>query len=220
MVVTGNLNAPLNLIDSFAKALIEQGFRSDLFLAKDSHPERYRQTLPRHLCELALVRGSGVSHCNCRPKRKKLGAGNLATNFRWRFWRRQSTRWRNANWAASRSIAVIEWKLGMIASSTLAQCCCELSSGCSRRNLWSNRIARLTSGFPGCPRRRGRGGSSTRARRRILSFSFGSAANNARYFLARARAYCLTSRRRSLGIGGSRRRHLGLASCGRSGDPM
>ena len=30
------LNPPLNLFISFAKALMEQGFRSDLFLAKDS----------------------------------------------------------------------------------------------------------------------------------------------------------------------------------------
>ena len=36
MVVGGNLNSPLNLFISFAKALMEQGFRSDLFLAKDS----------------------------------------------------------------------------------------------------------------------------------------------------------------------------------------
>ena len=35
MVVGGNLNSPLNLFISFAKALMEQGFRSDLFLAKD-----------------------------------------------------------------------------------------------------------------------------------------------------------------------------------------
>src|SRR5215471_487106 len=36
IVVGGNLNSPLNLFISFAKALMEQGFRSDLFLAKDS----------------------------------------------------------------------------------------------------------------------------------------------------------------------------------------
>jgi len=36
MVVGGNLNSPLNLFISFAKALMEQGFRSDLFLAKDT----------------------------------------------------------------------------------------------------------------------------------------------------------------------------------------
>ena len=35
IVVGGNLNSPLNLFISFAKALMEQGFRSDLFLAKD-----------------------------------------------------------------------------------------------------------------------------------------------------------------------------------------
>ena len=35
MVVGGNLNSPLNLFISFAKALMEQGFRSDLFFAKD-----------------------------------------------------------------------------------------------------------------------------------------------------------------------------------------
>ena len=34
MVVVGNLNSPLNLF-SFAKALMEQGFPSDPFLAKD-----------------------------------------------------------------------------------------------------------------------------------------------------------------------------------------
>jgi hypothetical protein len=39
IVVGGNLNSPLNLFISFAKALMEQGFRSDLFLAKDSHSE-------------------------------------------------------------------------------------------------------------------------------------------------------------------------------------
>jgi len=37
MVVGGNLNSPLNLFISFAKALMEQGFRSDLFLAKDKY---------------------------------------------------------------------------------------------------------------------------------------------------------------------------------------
>ena len=31
MVVVGNLNSPLNLFISFAKALMEQGFPSDLF---------------------------------------------------------------------------------------------------------------------------------------------------------------------------------------------
>ena len=36
IVVGGNLNSPLNLFISFAKALMEQGFWSDLFLAKDS----------------------------------------------------------------------------------------------------------------------------------------------------------------------------------------
>ena len=35
MVVGSSLNPPLNLFISFAKALMEQGFRSDLFLAKD-----------------------------------------------------------------------------------------------------------------------------------------------------------------------------------------
>jgi hypothetical protein len=35
MVVGGNLNAPLNLFISFAKALMEQGFRSDLLLTKE-----------------------------------------------------------------------------------------------------------------------------------------------------------------------------------------
>ena len=35
MVVVGNLNSPLKLFISFAKALMEQGFPSDLFLAKD-----------------------------------------------------------------------------------------------------------------------------------------------------------------------------------------
>ena len=35
MVVGGNLNSPLNLFISFAKALMEQGFPSDPFLAKD-----------------------------------------------------------------------------------------------------------------------------------------------------------------------------------------
>jgi len=35
IVVGGNLNSPLNLFISFAKAQMEQGFRSDLFLAKD-----------------------------------------------------------------------------------------------------------------------------------------------------------------------------------------
>jgi len=38
IVVGGNLNSPLNLFISFAKALMEQGFRSDLFLAKDRPP--------------------------------------------------------------------------------------------------------------------------------------------------------------------------------------
>src|SRR5262249_51792446 len=36
MVVGGNLNSPLNLFISFVKALMEQGFPSDPFLAKDS----------------------------------------------------------------------------------------------------------------------------------------------------------------------------------------
>jgi hypothetical protein len=36
MVVVGNLNSPLNLFISFAKALMEQGFPSDLFLGKDN----------------------------------------------------------------------------------------------------------------------------------------------------------------------------------------
>ena len=36
IVVGGNLNSTLNLFISFTKALMEQGFRSDLFLAKDS----------------------------------------------------------------------------------------------------------------------------------------------------------------------------------------
>jgi hypothetical protein len=35
IVVGGNLNSPLNLFISFANALMKQGFRSDLFLAKD-----------------------------------------------------------------------------------------------------------------------------------------------------------------------------------------
>ena len=35
MVVGCNLNSPLNLFISFAKALMEQGFLSDPFLAKD-----------------------------------------------------------------------------------------------------------------------------------------------------------------------------------------
>src|SRR5215510_4958944 len=38
MGVGGNLNSPLHLFISFAKALMELGFRSDLFLAKDSLP--------------------------------------------------------------------------------------------------------------------------------------------------------------------------------------
>jgi len=50
MVVGGNLNSPLNLFISFAKALMEQGFRSDLFLAKDSvggnRRSRRRSTAP------------------------------------------------------------------------------------------------------------------------------------------------------------------------------
>jgi len=37
MVDGGTLNSPLNLFISFAKALMEQGFRSDLFLAKDTY---------------------------------------------------------------------------------------------------------------------------------------------------------------------------------------
>ena len=37
IVVGGNLNSPLKLLISFAKALMEQGYRSDLFLAKDRH---------------------------------------------------------------------------------------------------------------------------------------------------------------------------------------
>jgi hypothetical protein len=37
MVVGGNLNSPLNLFISFAKALMEQGFPSDPFLAKDRY---------------------------------------------------------------------------------------------------------------------------------------------------------------------------------------
>ena len=36
MVVGGNIDSPLNLFISFAKALMEQGFPSDLFLAKDT----------------------------------------------------------------------------------------------------------------------------------------------------------------------------------------
>jgi hypothetical protein len=42
IVVGGNLNSPLNLFISFAKALMEQGFRSDLFLAKDRPSRRAR----------------------------------------------------------------------------------------------------------------------------------------------------------------------------------
>ena len=34
IVVVGNLNSPLNLFISFAKALMEQGFPSDLFLGE------------------------------------------------------------------------------------------------------------------------------------------------------------------------------------------
>jgi len=34
MVVSGNLNSPLNLFISFGKALMDQGFSSDPFLAK------------------------------------------------------------------------------------------------------------------------------------------------------------------------------------------
>ena len=41
MVVGGNLNWPLNLFILFAKALMEQGFRSDLFLAKDTLPDQW-----------------------------------------------------------------------------------------------------------------------------------------------------------------------------------
>jgi hypothetical protein len=37
IVVVGNLNSPLNLFISFANALMEQGFRSDLLLAKDKN---------------------------------------------------------------------------------------------------------------------------------------------------------------------------------------
>ena len=38
MVVGGNLNSPLNLFISFAKALMEQGFPSDLFWRRTGHP--------------------------------------------------------------------------------------------------------------------------------------------------------------------------------------
>jgi len=42
MVVGGNLNSTLNLFISFAKALMKQGFRSDLFLTKDNlAPQRF-----------------------------------------------------------------------------------------------------------------------------------------------------------------------------------
>src|SRR5262249_19424997 len=47
MAVSGNLNSPLNLFISFVKALMEQGFRSDLFLAKDTCACRIHQTLSR-----------------------------------------------------------------------------------------------------------------------------------------------------------------------------
>ena len=47
MVVGGNLNSPLNLFISFAKALMEQGFRSDLFLAKDNSPFAVRSNPAR-----------------------------------------------------------------------------------------------------------------------------------------------------------------------------
>ena len=40
MVVGGNLNSPLNLFISFAKALMEHGFLSDLFLAKECVQQR------------------------------------------------------------------------------------------------------------------------------------------------------------------------------------
>ena len=47
MAVSGNLNSLLNLFISFVKALMEQGFRSDLFLAKDTCACRIHQTLSR-----------------------------------------------------------------------------------------------------------------------------------------------------------------------------
>jgi hypothetical protein len=42
IVAGGNLNSPRNLFISFANALMKQGFRSDLLLAKDS-PARPRE---------------------------------------------------------------------------------------------------------------------------------------------------------------------------------
>jgi hypothetical protein len=47
MVVGGNLNSPLNLFISFAKALMEQGFSSDPFLAKDTSMSRSQITRNR-----------------------------------------------------------------------------------------------------------------------------------------------------------------------------
>jgi hypothetical protein len=70
--------------------------------------------------------------------------------------------------------------------------------------------ARVVSGSPGRPRRRGLGGNSARSRRNIRSFSLRSALKARRYFLPRWRAYSVTSRRRRGGMAGSRRR-LGLA---------
>src|SRR5262249_24070460 len=54
MGVCGNLNA-LNLIVTFANALMEQGFRSDLFLAKD---RLFFYNLQRH-CPILCAAGYG-----------------------------------------------------------------------------------------------------------------------------------------------------------------
>ena len=62
MVVGGNLNSPLNLFISFAKALMEQGFPSDLFLAKDTRASRSNRS-ENFSCDtlIATVRSSRVS---------------------------------------------------------------------------------------------------------------------------------------------------------------
>ena len=44
MVVGGNLNSPLNLFISFGKALMDQGFSSDPFLAKDGAEWNFLRT--------------------------------------------------------------------------------------------------------------------------------------------------------------------------------
>src|SRR5215469_11648453 len=67
----GNFNSPLNLFISFAKALMEQGFRSDLFLAKDIHDKDLSRENTHLLGLIGRISGeatvAGVTVCTDLP---------------------------------------------------------------------------------------------------------------------------------------------------------